>query len=69
MLIAYRPLTLTWVIPTGALVGLLDGLGQLVLGRIAPLLGTLASWLWVISQIPSDLQRATPLGWDSIGWR
>lgn len=53
MLVAYRPVTLAWVVPVGGLVGLVDGLGQLVLGRIGPLLGAVASWLWVIAQIPS----------------
>lgn len=53
MLVAYRPVTLAWVVPVGGLVGLVDGIGQLVLGRIGPLLGAVASWLWVIGQIPS----------------
>ena len=53
MLVAYSPLTLAWVVPMGGLVGLLDGLSQLVLGRVRPLLATLASWLWTLGQVPS----------------
>ena len=55
MLVAYRPVTLAWVVPIGGLVGLVDGLGQLALGRIGPILGTVVSWFWVIAQIPSVL--------------
>lgn len=55
MLVAYRPLTLGWVVPIGALVGLANGLGQLILGRLRPLLSTVFSWLWTIGQIPSAL--------------
>ena len=53
MLVAYRPITLAWVVPVGGLVGLVDGLGQILLGRIGPILATVFSWLWVIAQIPS----------------
>ncbi|HJU52122.1 MAG TPA: hypothetical protein VJ815_07285 [Acidimicrobiia bacterium] len=53
MLVAYRAVTLAWVVPVGGLVGLIDGLGQLILGRIGPLVGAVASWLWVIAQAPS----------------
>lgn len=53
MLVAYSLLTLAWVVPMGALVGLLDGLSQLVLGRVRPLLATLVSWLWTLAQVPS----------------
>ncbi|MGH8958618.1 MAG: glycosyltransferase family 2 protein, partial [Acidimicrobiia bacterium] len=55
MLVAYRPVTLCWVVPVGGLVGLVDGLGQLVLGRVGPIIGTVFSWLWVMTQVPSVL--------------
>jgi len=53
MLVAYSLLTLAWVVPMGALVGLADGLAQLALARVRPLLSTLASWLWALVQVPS----------------
>ncbi|MGH8925050.1 MAG: glycosyltransferase family 2 protein [Acidimicrobiia bacterium] len=55
MLVAYRPITLAWVVPVGGLVGLVDGLGQIVLGRFGPIFGAVLSWLWVTAQIPSVL--------------
>ena len=68
MLVAYRPVTLAWVVPIGGLVGLVDGLGQLVLGRIRPLVGAVASWLWVMAQIPSVLTARRRLkGVRSVG--
>jgi hypothetical protein len=53
MLTAYRPLTLAWVVPTGFLVGLADGVGQLILGRFRPLGVTVAGWAWNIARLPS----------------
>ena len=53
MLVAYSPLTLAWVVPIGALIGLADGVGQLVLGKFRPLLATIASWFWALGQVPS----------------
>ena len=55
MLIAYRPITLAWVLPTGFLVGIADGLGQLLLGRLRPLLATLFGWVWNAGKLPSTV--------------
>jgi hypothetical protein len=61
MLVAYRPVTLAWVVPVGGLVGLVDGLGQILLGRIGPIFATVFSWLWVIAQIPSVIRNRRKL--------
>ncbi|MGH8929020.1 MAG: hypothetical protein ACRDWH_11755 [Acidimicrobiia bacterium] len=53
MLIAYRPITLAWVVPIGVLTHLADSLGQIVLGRLRPLLATLAAGLWNVIMLPS----------------
>lgn len=61
MLIAYRPITLAWVLPTGFLAGLADGLGQLLLGRFRPLLATLFGWVWNIGRLPSTVSARRAL--------
>ncbi|MGQ0847914.1 MAG: hypothetical protein ACT4OP_02110, partial [Actinomycetota bacterium] len=53
MLVAYRPLSLIWVIHIGILAGLADGIAQLGLGRLRPLLATIAGWIWTAGQLPS----------------
>jgi hypothetical protein len=53
MLIAYKPITLAWVVPTGFLAGLVDGVGQLLLGRLRPLLATVFGWVWNVGKLPS----------------
>ncbi|HKY48929.1 MAG TPA: hypothetical protein VJQ79_13205 [Acidimicrobiia bacterium] len=55
MLIAYRPITLAWVLPTGLLAGIADGLGQLLLGRVRPLLATLFGWVWNVGKLASTV--------------
>ena len=55
MLIAYKPVTLSWLLPIGFLAGLGDGLGQLLLGRLRPLLATLLSWGWNLGKLPSTV--------------
>jgi hypothetical protein len=55
MLKAYRPVTLAWVVPVGFLIGLVDGLGQLLLGRPRALSRFLAAFLWNLAQLPSSL--------------
>ena len=57
MLIAYKPVTLSWVLPTGFLAGLADGLGQLLLGRLRPLLATVFGWVWNMGMLPSTFRR------------
>ena len=55
MLIAYSPVTLSWLLPTGFLAGLADGVGQLLLGRFRPLLSTLFGWVWNLGMLPSTV--------------
>lgn len=50
---AYRPLTLTWVIPLSFLVGLLDSVLNLLLLRWRPLTSYLATWGWNLFHLPS----------------
>jgi hypothetical protein len=61
MLIAYKPITLSWVLPTGFLAGLADGLGQLLLGRLRPLLATLFGWVWNVGMLPSTVSARRAL--------
>lgn len=55
MLKAYRAVTLAWVIPFAFIVGFLDSLGSLLLGRwrLAP--RYLVSWLWNLWRLPSTV--------------
>ncbi len=53
MLIAYRGLTLAWVIPMSLLVGLLDSLLNLLLLRWKHLASYLGTWAWNIYHLPS----------------
>ncbi len=55
MLIAYSPVTLSWLLPAGFLAGLADGVGQLFLGRLRPLLSTLFGWVWNLGMLPSTI--------------
>ena len=55
MLIAYSPVTLSWLLPIGFLAGLAEGIGQLLLGRLRPLLATLSSWVWNLGMLPSTV--------------
>lgn len=50
---AYRPLTLTWVIPLAFLVGLLDSILNLLLLRWRPLTSYVAMWSWNLFHLPS----------------
>jgi hypothetical protein len=61
MLNAYRPITLAWVLPVGLLVGLVDGAGQLILGRIRPLAEHLLSWFWNLVNLPSSVSARRAL--------
>jgi GT2 family glycosyltransferase len=61
MLNAYRPITLAWVLPVGLLVGLVDGIGQLILGRFRPLAGHLLSWIWNLVNLPSSVSARRAL--------
>lgn len=54
MLNAYRPITLAWVLPIGLLIGLADGIGQLMLGRLGPLVSHIRSWLWNLVNLRSS---------------
>ncbi|CAN5750682.1 hypothetical protein BH23ACT4_BH23ACT4_04290 [soil metagenome] len=53
MLIAYRALTLAWVIPMSLLVGLLDSVLNLFLLRWKHLASYLGTWAWNIFHLPS----------------
>lgn len=55
MLIAYRGLTLAWVIPMSLLVGLLDSVLNLFLLRWKHLASYLGTWAWNIFHLPSTL--------------
>lgn len=53
MLIAYRGLTLAWVIPMSLLVGLLDSILNLFLLRWKHMASYLGTWAWNIFHLPS----------------
>jgi GT2 family glycosyltransferase len=53
MLIAYRGLTLAWVVPMSLLVGLLDSILNLFLLRWKHLASYLGTWAWNIFHLPS----------------
>ena len=55
MLIAYRPVTLAWVLPVGLLGSIADAVGQIFLGRLRPLLDYLRSWLWNLAMLPGTV--------------
>lgn len=57
MLIAYRPLTLLWVIPYDILVAVLDSIANLLLLRWRPAARHALSWLWNLAHLPSTLAR------------
>jgi hypothetical protein len=52
---AYQPVTLLWVIPIGFLVGLIDGVGQMAMGRWRILPRHLAAVLWNTWFLPSTI--------------
>ncbi len=53
MLIAYRPLTLVWVVPLSLMVGLLDSILNLLLLRWQHLASYIATWAWNLLHLPS----------------
>ncbi len=55
MLKAYRLPTLAWVVPIGFLLGLVDGIGRLLLGRIRPLVDLFMATGWNILNLPSTI--------------
>ncbi len=54
--VAYRPLTLVWVIPVLWFLGLIDGLVRLVLTPRSRLFDWVRAWLWNLAVLPSTLQ-------------
>ena len=62
MMIAYRPLTLAWVLPFDVLVSLLDSIANLILLRWRPLLRHMLSWGWNILRLPSTLSQRRSFG-------
>lgn len=61
MLIAYRPLTLLWVVPYDVLVSLLDSVLSLLMLRWKPLVRHTYSWLWNLLHLPSTLRQRMKL--------
>ncbi len=57
MLIAYRPLTLLWVVPYDLLVSALDSVASLFLLRWRPLVRHLLSWVWNLLHLYSTLRQ------------
>ncbi|MEX1037232.1 MAG: glycosyltransferase [Acidimicrobiia bacterium] len=55
MLIAYRGLTLTWLIPMSLLVGLLDSILNLFLLRWEHLASYIGTWAWNAFHLPSTI--------------
>lgn len=52
---AYRPITLAWMVPFSFLVGLVDSLGSLVLGRWRQIPRYLLTWAWNLVHLPSTI--------------
>lgn len=68
MLIAYRALTLAWVIPVSLLVGLLDSVLNLFLLRWKHLASYVGTWAWNIFHLPSTFTaRRRALSIRSVG--
>lgn len=57
MMIAYRPLTLAWVLPFDFLVSLTDSVANLLLLRWRPLPRHLLSWGWNLLRLPSTITQ------------
>ena len=57
MMIAYRPLTLAWVLPFDFLVSLFDSVANLLLLRWRPLLRHVLSWGWNLLRLPSTIAQ------------
>lgn len=55
MLKAYRPITLAWMVPFAIIVGILDSLGSLLLGRWRLGPRYLVTWGWNLWKLPSTL--------------
>lgn len=55
MLTAYSLLTLLWMVPYEIVVGLLDSIGSLLLGRWRPAARHLVSWAWNLIHLPSTV--------------
>jgi GT2 family glycosyltransferase len=61
MLIAYRPLTLLWVIPYDLMVSIVDSVASLLLLRWRPLARHVVSWAWNLLHIPSTIRQRSRL--------
>jgi hypothetical protein len=55
MLKAYRPITLAWMVPFAFVVGVLDSLGSLLLGRWRLIPRYLLTWGWNVTHLPSTI--------------
>ena len=59
MLKVYRLITLMWVVPIGALVGLIDGIARLFLGTTRPLADFVRAFGWNVAHLPGSLAART----------
>ncbi len=57
MIVAYRALTLAWVLPVSFIVGLIDSILNLFLLRWKPLVSFFGTWLWNLVRLPSTISR------------
>jgi hypothetical protein len=57
MMIAYRPLTLIWVLPVDFLVSVVDSVANLLLLRWRPMSRHLLSWGWNLLRLPSTIAQ------------
>ena len=56
MIKAYSPITLSWTLPLVALVGLVEGIAGLFLGRWLTLPGVVVAWSWNLVHLPSAIR-------------
>jgi hypothetical protein len=56
MIKSYSLLTLVWSLPLALLIGLVEGVARIPLGKF-PLPGVLAAWLWNIPRLPSAIRQ------------
>ncbi|MGH8945197.1 MAG: glycosyltransferase family 2 protein [Acidimicrobiia bacterium] len=57
MMIAYRPLTLIWVVPVDLLVSAVDSVANLLLLRWRPMARHFLSWGWNLLRLPSTIAQ------------
>lgn len=55
MFTAYKAVTLLWTVPLGLAVALFEGIGRLLMGKVAPLLNTIKAIAWNVAVFPTTL--------------